>query len=412
MIKFKSIINNRLLGILMLGFAAGLPLALTGSTLQAWFTESHINIVTIGALSLVGLPYTLKFLWAPLMDYYRFPRIGTRKTWISLMQAALVLSLLAIANLDPVKQAYLMGGTSLLIAFLSASQDISITAYQTEILLPAERGLGAAYYIFAYRIAMLVSGGLALICADFAGWRLTYEIMAVIMLCLMLVTIRLPKVAEVQCHQTSFIHTLASAVNDLLSRENMLLVLAFILFYKMGDALALQLMTNFLLHGLGFTLTEVGLAYKLVSIVALILGAFVGGIVLTRWKLFYALLVFGTAQAFSNLLFAGLAFVGKNFVFMSFAVFTENFCSGLSTAALLAFMMSLCDYRYTASQFALLSAFASFGRVLLGPIAGMMVQNLGWAEFFVFSFVICLPGIYFLILLKDRVSGYAHAISQ
>lgn len=412
LVNFKALISKRLLAVLLLGFASGLPLALVGTTLQAWFTETNISVVAIGSLSLIGLPYTLKFLWAPLMDHYRFPRIGTRKGWILIAQAGLVLSLLVLAHLTPASQAYLMGAVSLIIAFLSASQDISITAYQTDVLYAEERGLGAAYYIFAYRIAMLVSGGLALIVADAAGWKLTYEIMAFIMLGLMLLTIRLPRCLEMDAAQSNVIATMLAAFRELTQRENIAIVLLFILFYKIGDALALQLMTNFLLHGLGFTLTEVGLAYKLVSIVAMILGAFVGGIALTRWKLFNALFVFGAAQSLSTLLFAVLAMVGKHFTLMAASVFIENFCSGLSTAALLAFMMSLCNQRYTASQFALLSAFASLGRVFLGPVAGVLVEHVGWPQFFVWSFVLCLPGIYFLILLKGRVSGYAHAIAK
>ncbi len=407
--KIDALISSQLLAILLLGFASGLPLALVGTTLQAWFTESGISVMTIGTLSLIGLPYTLKFLWAPLMDYYRFPRIGTRKGWILITQAGLIVSILLLAHLQPSHQAYWMGIVSLVIAFLSASQDISVTAYQTDVLHPEERGLGVAYYMFAYRIAMLVSGGLALICADYMGWKVTYEIMALLMLLSMAVTIRLPRAVEAVTGQTGFVSTMMAALEDLRARENIFIILAFILFYKFGDALALQLMTNFLLKGLGFTLTEVGLAYKLVSIVAMILGAFVGGLILTRWRLFSALLVFGVAQSLSNLMFALLAMMGKVFALMAASVFVENFCSGLSTAALLAFMMSLCNNRYTASQFALLSAFASLGRVFLGPVAGMIVAHAGWTQFFVWSFVLCFPGIYFLLLLKDRVAGYAHA---
>lgn len=410
--NFKTLISRRLLAVLLLGFASGLPLALIGTTLQAWFTETNISVVAIGSLSLIGLPYTLKFLWAPLMDHYRFPRMGTRKTWILLAQGGLVLSLLVLANLSPLTQAYLMGGVSLMVAFLSASQDISITAYQTDVLHDDERGLGASYYIFAYRIAMLVAGGLALMMADAAGWRLTYEAMALVMLGLMLVTTRLPRSPEVDAGESSVIATMVAAFRELSLRENVLILLLFILTYKIGDALALQLMTNFLLHGLGFTLTEVGLAYKLVSIVAMITGAFVGGVALTRWKLFNALFIFGVAQSLSTLLFAALALIGKHFILMAVSVFIENFCSGLSTAALLAFMMSLCHQRFTASQFALLSAVASLGRVFLGPVAGFMVERLGWPQFFVWSFVCCMPGIYLLILLKGRVSGYAHAIAK
>lgn len=404
--------NSRLLAVLFLGFASGLPLALTGSTLQAWFTEAHINLVTIGALSLLGIPYTLKFLWAPLMDHFSLPRFGKRKGWILLMQLGVVMTLLLLANMNPGLQASNMGMAALAVAFFSASQDISITAYQTDVLTSEERGLGAAYYIFTYRIAVLISGGLALVSADYFGWKFTYEIMAMLMLLSMVPVFRAPQVNEIPVSSGNIFNTMIASLNDLLQREKIILLLLFIFLYKLGDALALSLMTNFLLHGLGFSLTEVGLAYKIVSFAATILGAFVGGIFLTRWNIYRALLLFGLAQAFSNLMFVLLAMSGKQFMLMAVSIFIENFCSGLSTAALLAFLMSLCNHRYTASQFALFSAVASLGRVFLGPVAGFMVNNLGWVQFYIWSFVLCFPGIVFLLLLKDKVSNYVHATAD
>lgn len=406
------LINNRLLAILVLGFASGLPLSLTGATLQAWFTEAHVNLKAIGTLSLIGIPYTLKFLWAPLMDHYGFSKLGKRKSWILLMQLALVFALLLISEMNPEFQAGSIGMVALLIAFFSASQDISINAYTTDVLPPEERGLGAAYTVFAYRIAVLVSGGLALVFADYFGWKRTYEFMAFLMLLSMLPTYFAPRTVEVVSSARNLYQTTNAALINILKRDKMLLILFFITFYKFGDALALSLITNFLLKGLGFTLTEVGLAYKIVSFVAMILGGFVGGIILTRWNIYRALLVFGIAQAVSNLTFAILAYAGKQFFLMAASVFIENFCSGLSTAALLAFMMSQCDRRFTATQFALLSAFASSGRVYLGPVAALMVENLGWIQFYVWSFVLCFPGILFLMLLKDEVKYHVHATAD
>jgi len=406
------LINSRLLAILVLGFASGLPLALTGATLQAWFTEANVSLKTIGTLSLLGIPYTLKFLWAPLMDHYGFSRLGKRKSWILLTQLALVFSLLLISEMEPSIQAGSIGLVALMIAFFSASQDISVNAYTTDVLHQEERGLGAAYTVFAYRIALLVSGGLALIFADYFGWKRTYEFMALLMLFTMIPTYFSPRTIELKSSAQNVYQTMIQALADILQREKIILILFFIIFYKFGDALALALITNFLLHGLGFTLTEVGLAYKVVSFVAMILGGFVGGVILTRWNIYRALLVFGIAQAFSNLTFAALAMIGKDFYFMAVSVFIENFCSGLSTAALLAFMMSLCDHRFTASQFALFSAVASLGRVFLGPIAALMVDNLGWVQFFVWSFVICFPGILLLMFLKDEVMYHAQATAD
>jgi len=408
----KMLLNHRLLTILVIGFASGLPLALTGTTLQAWFTEAHVSLKAIGTLSLLGIPYTLKFLWAPFMDYYGFSRLGKRKGWMLLMQLALVISLLCLSQMDPATQTSSIGITALLIAFFSASQDISINAYTTDVLMPEERGLGAAYTVFAYRIAVLVSGGLALVFADYFGWESMYQFMAFLMLLTMVPTYFAPRVADTLSSAHNLYQNTLFALRDILRRDKIILILFFILFYKFGDALALSLITNFLLHGLGFTLTEVGLAYKTVSFIAMILGGFVGGIILIRWNIYRALLVFGLAQAFSNLTFAFLAYTGKHFLLMTASVFIENFCSGLSTAALLAFMMSLCNHRYTASQFALFSAVASLGRVFLGPVAAIMVENAGWMQFFIWSFVLCFPGILILTLLKNEVLCHAHATAK
>lgn len=240
------------MAVLLLGFTSGLPLVLTGSTLQAWFTEAHIDLKTIGMLSLLGVPYTFKFLWAPLMDHYRIPRLGKRRGWILLMQAALVLTLMLLANMNPGTDATAMGMVALGVAFFSASQDISITAYQTDVLQPEERGLGVAYYIFAYRIATLVSGGLALVFADYLGWKITYEIMALLMLLSMLPTYLSPPVVEQPSNLSNVLQTMRAALSNLLNRDKMLLILFFIFFYKVGDALALQLMTNFFVEGAWF----------------------------------------------------------------------------------------------------------------------------------------------------------------
>lgn len=410
-VSSKTLLNNRLLAMLLLGFSSGLPLALTNSTLQAWFTKSNINIVAIGALSLLGIPYTIKFLWAPLMDHYSLRWFGKRRGWIILMQLGVAITLLILSTMEPSTEAKAMGFVALVVAFFSASQDIAIDAYRTDILHPEERGLGASYFVFAYRIAMLVSGGLALISADYLGWAVTYQLMALLILISMLPTYLAPPTAETPSAKHLY-QTIYDSFFDFLQRDKVVLILLFIVLYKIGDAFALSLMTPFLIKGLGFSLTEIGSAYKLVSIVAIILGGFAGGLILLRWPIYRALLVFGLAQSFSNLAFAVLAIVGKNFFLMASAIFIENFCSGLSTAAFFAFLMSLCNQRYSATQYALLSAIASVGRVFLGPIAGVIVQNIGWVQFFIWSFILCLPGLLVLVLLKDKVLQHAQVAAD
>jgi len=408
----KTLINTRLLAVLFLGFASGLPLALIGSTLQAWFTEAHVSLATIGAISLIGIPYTLKFLWAPLMDYISVPWLGMHKGWILVTQLGLVITLLILANMNPNTDANSMYVVAFAIAFLSASQDVAIDAYRIDVLHVNERGLGAAYYIFAYRVAMLISGGLALICADYIGWKITYEVMAITQLIVMIPAYKAPRTLETKTVSKDIFKLAISALKDLFQRKRIVFVLLFLMFYKFGNALALQLMTNFLLHGLGFTLTEIGLAYKVVSLVATISGAFLGGIILTRWPIYSALLFFGLAQAFSNLTFVVLTLVNKQFLLMAASIFIENFCSGLSTAALLAFMMSLCNRHFSATQFALLSAIAMLGHVFLGPVAAYLVNTLGWTQFFIWSFILSFPGIIFLLLLKDEVSSNALIVAE
>ena len=303
-----------------------------------------------------------------------------------------------------------MGSLALVIAFLSASQDIAIDAYKADILLPLERGLASASFIFAYRMAMLISGGLALIFADHVGWRITYEIMAGLIAVSTLATYFGPEASKsVQPPQT-FAAAIVEPFTDLLKRDGIWMILVFVVLYKFGDALALSLMSNFLLHGLGFSLTDVGLAFKTFGLLATILGAFAGGLMLTRISLYWALMVFGLAQAFSNLMFMVLAYVGKSYLLLTSSIFIESFCSGMSTAALMTLLMALCHQRYTATQYALLSALSAIGRVFLGPLAAVMVSHLGWASFYFWSFILCFPGIILLSLLRGKVRFDAQVV--
>ncbi|MEO8401262.1 MAG: MFS transporter [Gammaproteobacteria bacterium] len=403
--------NPRILAITLLGFSSGLPLALTNSTLQAWFTQSGISLQAIGALSLVGLPYIWKFLWSPVIDRFVPPLWGRRRGWIGLTQLGLCLMLFIFANLEPKIQAGWMGIMAIMIAFLSASQDIAIDAYRTDTLLPNERGTGSAFFIFAARIAIVLSGGMALILADHIGWRLTYELMACLMGLSLIVTYFSPDIPNHIQPPKTFKLAIIEPFKDLFRREAIVAILLFVLLYKFGDALALQLMSAFLLRGLGFSLTEVGVAYKIIGFSATILGTFAGGALLGRLGLFRALLYFGIAQAFSNLGFMLLAVVGKNYAVMTSAMFIEHFCTGMSTTALVVFLTALCNQKYSATQFACLSALAAVGRVLLGPVAAIMVKHLGWTSFFGWTFIICFPAIILLALMRTRVVFNAEAIA-
>ncbi len=409
---FSTFINQRLLFVLAFGFSSGLPLALSGSTLQAWLTESKVSLMTIGFLSLVSFPYNCKFLWAPLLDRFIFPGCGRRRGWILMTQACLALAFFSLSLLHPESQLKNIGWLVLFMTFAAATQDVAIDAYRADVLLPRERGLGAAYFIFAYRMAMFASGGLALIVAQYWGWERTYQLMGIFMLLGMVCAGFAPEVTaeptEAAAKKTLFF---LAPFLDLWRRDNALLVGAFIILYKAGAALAVALMTNFLLHGLGFSLVEIGVASKAVIIVGTILGAFVGGAVMWRLGLYASLLGFGLAQAFSILLFMFLALVGKVFSLMVLTLFVENFCSGMSTAAFMAFLMSLCTARFSATQFAFLSAIDSLGRLFAGPLAAVLVTQFGWVAFYGWSFVLSLPALLLLLILGKRVRFDAPAVS-
>ncbi|MGA9855736.1 MAG: MFS transporter [Gammaproteobacteria bacterium] len=395
---------NRRIGItLLLGFSSGLPLALSGSTLQAWMATLHVDIATIGLFSLVGLPYSLKFMWAPFMDRYIPPFLGRRRGWILLAQLTLVLILAAMAVTDPVSHVWRMGMLAFALAFASASQDIVYNAYFTDILRPAERGLGAAVQAGGYRLAMIVAGALVLILADRIGWRNSYLLMALLMLVAMIPTCLGPEPEIRVVPPRTLREAVVTPLLELLMRRGAAGLLLLVLLYKFGDWFSGQLTNAFLIEGLHFTATDVGVVNKGFGIAATIVGIFLGGVLMARLSLFRALLYFGILQAASILTFLALSLVGHSYLGMVLAVGVENLAWGMGTAAFIAYLMALCDHRYTAFQFALLSTLDSISRVFLGPPAGYLVQYSGWSALFVVSALLAIPGLVLLVLLRKRI---------
>lgn len=395
--------SPRVAAVLILGFSSGLPLALTGSTLQAWLTVSGIDVATIAWFSWAGLPYALKFLWSPLMDRFVPPLMGRRRGWMFLTQMALVLGIGAMAFASPQDSIWIIGSAALFVAFASASQDIVIDAYRADVLRAEERGMGAAAGVFGYRIAMLASGALALIMADQIGWRTTYFAMAALMLVGMSTAWLAPEPEAPAKVPRSLAEAVTQPLRDLLSRPGALSLLALVMLYKFGDALAGTLTTAFLIRGVGFTPTDVGVVNKGLGLAALLFGALAGGTLLARMSLYRALLFFGVLQAISNLSFAWLALAGKSYPLLVFAVGFENLASGMGTAAFVAFAMALCNHSFSATQYALLSALASLGRILFGPLAGGMVEGLGWDGFFVLTFFAAVPGLVLVWLMRSTI---------
>ena len=399
--------------LLLLGFASGLPLALTAGTLQAWLAAERVDIVAIGWFALVGQPYTYKFLWSPLMDRYALPFLGRRRGWLLATQLALAAAIAFMGTLTPADSAWLLGGVALLVAFLSASQDIVFDALRTDMLSREERGAGAAVSVLGYRVAMLVSGAGALILADqWLGWQGTYWLMAALMIVGMAATwfVVEPEV------QGGAPRTLDAAVvqpfREFFSRESAFAFLLLVVLYKLGDAFAGSFTTTFLLRGPGFSLTEVGALNKGFGLAATIVGALAGGALMTKLRLYRALLAFGLLQAVTNLGFMLLAMAGKSYPLMVVVVGLENLCGGMGTAAYVALLMALCDRRFSATQYALLSALSAVGRVYVGPAAGYLVKALDWAPFFFLTFLIALPGLALLVAMRARVDALDQPVAQ
>lgn len=393
--------NRRVFPLLALGFASGLPLALTGGTLQAWATVEMVSLQAIGLLTLVGSAYTLKFLWAPLMDRYVPPFLGRRRGWMLVTQLGLAIAIVAMGMFSPSQALLPLTLLTVLVAFLSASQDVAFDAYRTDVLRASERGAGAAVSVLGYRLAMLVSGGLALVIADYwLGWGATYVLMGLLMALAVLVTLVAPE-PEVEVTAP---RTLAEAVSgplkEFFSRRGAFTLLALVVFYKLGDAFAGALSTTFLIRGAGFSAAEVGMVNKIMGLLATIVGVLVGGGLLARMGLYRSLMLFGLAQAVSNLAYWLIAVTPKSVALMAAAVGLENLCGGMGTAAFVALLMGLCNHRFTATQFALLSALSAIGRTYLaGPFSPPLVEIFGWAGFFLVTVGIALPG---LVLLYRR----------
>ena len=402
--------SRKILVLLLLGFSSGLPLALTLGTLQAWLTVEGIDLMTIGLFALVGQPYTYKFLWAPLMDRYRLPFLGRRRGWLAVTQLALLVTIAWMGTLSPRESPWLLAGVALAVAFLSASQDIVFDAYRADVLDAEERGAGAAVSVLGYRIAMLVSGGLALILADgLLGWTATYWLMAALMLVGFAATWSAPEPDAPPKAPRTLAGAVLEPLEEYFARQAAWTLLAVIVLYKLGDAFAGSLTTAFLLRGTGFSLTEVGVANKWLGTGATILGALAGGALMARLGLFRSLLLFGILQALTNLGFMLLAIAGKSYPLMIGVIAAENLCGGMGTAAFVALLMAMCDRRFSATQYALLSALASLGRVYVGPAAGALAEAYGWTTFFFLTFVIALPGVLMLWWQRPRIEALDHS---
>lgn len=381
----------------VMGFSCGLPLLLTVSVLQAWMKDEGVDLTIIGMMALVGLPYTLKFMWAPFLDRFTLPFLGRRRGWMLVAQIALTVSIASLGQSDPVQNPWLLAFAAFLVTFFSASQDIVVDAYRREDLSDEELGLGSSLYINGYRLGMLLASGGGLIMADYMAFSMVYLILAGCMLPGLITTLLTPEPETPAGTPSTMREAVIDPLVEYFSRKRALWILAFILLYKVGDTMASAMTTPFYLD-IGFSKSEIGAVVKFFGFWATIAGGLAGGIMMLRLGINRSLWVFGFLQAASTAGFALLANVGYSVPLLSAVIAFENLSSGMGTAAYAAFMASITNKKFTATQYALLTSLMGIPRVLASAPTGFLAKNVGWEAFFVFCALIAIPGM--LLLFK------------
>ena len=389
--------SRRMLVSFIMGFGCGLPLLLTITVLQAWMKEEGIDLGTIGLMSLVGLPYTLKFLWAPILDRYTLPVLGRRRGWLAITQILLALSTAGIGFTDPVRSPWWVAFFAFLTTFFSASQDIVVDAYRREDLADEELGLGSSFYVNGYRVGMLLASGGGLILADHMPFKAVYCIMAACMLPCLAATLLTPEPPIPQGTPQTLREAVIEPLREYFNRPEALWILLFILFYKIGDTMASTMTTPFYLET-GFTKTQIGTVVKLFGFWATVAGGFMGGIAMLRIGIHRCLWIFGVLQALSTACFALLVYTGPAITALSGIIAFENLSAGMGTAVFVAFMASITHKKFTATQYALLSSLMGVPRVIASAPTGFLANSLGWGVFFTVCALIAIPGM--LLLLK------------
>lgn len=396
--------------IFCLGIAAGLPLALILSTLKALLLEKGFDLKTIGFFSLISLPYSLKIFFAPAIDSLSIPfltkKIGQRKSWLILTQSCLVIFIAALGTSGILADIGAIAIFALLIAFASASQDIVIDAYRIELIEKENQGIAASLYVYGYRVGMLISGALALALSEIFGWDVIYFFMAAIMATAIFVTLLAPETRKnwQQPSHNFFAWFKNSVINpfiDFTRKPRWYLLIAFVICFKLGDAFAGTLTLPFLLE-IGFSKIEIASIVKTFGLFATLFGVFCGGVLVKKLGIEKSLWIAGSAQMLSNLAFCYLAQIGYDPNTLYFVVFVENFSGGIGDSVFVAYLSSLCNLAFSATQYALLSSCATLARSVLSSSAGVFAQDFGWYNFFLFSTAIAIPGLIFLALTKNQ----------
>lgn len=393
----KILLSRRMIVALIMGYSAGLPLELTGFVLKTWMREEGVNLSVIGLFALVGLPYTLKFLQAPLLDRFNLSVLGRRRGWMIVFQTALILSIFGLGQTNPSQSPWMVALSAFFVTLFSASQDIVIDAYRREDLSNEELGLGSSLYVAGYRIGMLLAAGGGLILADHIPFSMVYALMAMCLTPGVVTTLLTPEPPTPFGTPKNMREALTQPFLEYFSRPNAIWMLAFILLYKIGDTMASSMTAPFYVD-LQFSKTQVGTLVKLIGFWAIIGGGFIGGILMLRLGINKSLWLFGTLQAVSTAGFAVLAQIGHSIPMLAYVIGFENLTSGMGTAAYAAFMASITNKKFTATQYALLTSLMGFPRVVASSGTGFLAEAMGWTGFFIFCTLIAIPGM--LILLK------------
>lgn len=408
----------RILSILLLGFSSGLPFLLTLATLHVRLSEVGVNKTTIGLFVFVTLPYTFKFLWAPVIDSWRLPFFcyffGKRKGWMLITQLSLMLSLILLGISDPSQNIWMIAGAATLVAFCSATQDSVIEAYRVESLDIKKTGIGAGASVFGYRLGMWVSGAGALYLASHFSWLTTYIFMSFCVVIGIIATLLSPepkyskfseKTLSYKTLHAKFGTLVLAPIKTFIKREDWGIIVLFILFYKFPDTILNVMSVPFLLE-IGFTKLEIANVAKFFGIGAMMCGGLIGGVFLTRKPLIETLFICSFLQIFSCLMFMMQAYIGHNVLMLFATIGIENLACGIGTAAFITYLSSLCRLPHTATHYALLSSFGSFARVIFSSIGGWLADRLNWNEFYVLSAILCIPLI-ILLFLKQTSFHYS-----
>ncbi len=378
-----------------LGVSSGLPLLLTGSTLQAWMTDQKVDLTLIGIFAFVKTPYTLKFLWSPLVDRFRIPRLPRRKGWIVCTQIGLFFAILLLARADPLNSPWWTAALAIAVSLCSATQDIVIDAFRIESFPGKSLGLASAIHTTGYRVGMIIAGAGALVLADILPWSGVYQIMAGMLALGIVGTLLVPEKELSVSLPKSLRESVIEPFRDFFQQRGALVMLLFILLYKIGDNMAANMNVTFILSQ-GYTKTEYAAIAKGLGMLATIGGGILGGALLLRIGIMKSLIGFGVLQALSTAAFSALDGTGHSEFTLSWVMVFENLASGMGSAAYLAFMGSLISVRFTATQFALMSSLMAVSGSLFAMPTGFMAKNMGWTGFYVFCALIALPGLLML----------------